>query len=211
MNLRSDSAATRRQRPQGSLASPQRNHHRRDQTEVANDLERLIIGRRGRQQLLGELRMELRHARSNHGRGADRRIGVGRVTPLKLAGQLDLRRVCVRHRDRLDLSVGEQVDGAPVGQARDGEGSQPLERRLDVQGLGQQLAGSGEEVQVLAGPLLGGMKPGPIERVRGLLNDRLQEGALVRLEPAGFAKAQRDGAEDPARAPRAGQSPGRRT
>ena len=185
------------ERPEGSLASPERNHHRRDQTEVADDLERLIVGRRRGQQLLGDLRMELRHARSNHGGGSNRRIGVGRMTPLKLAGQLDLRRVCVRHRDRPDLSVGQQVDGAPVGQSRDGEGGQPLERRLDVQGLGQQLAGPGEEVQVLAGPLLGGVKPGPIERVRSLLNDRLQEGALVRRESAGVVKAQRYGPEDP--------------
>ena len=142
--------------------------------------------------------MELRPARSNHGRGRNRRIGVGRVTPLKLAGQLDLCRICVRYRDRLDLSVGEQVHGAPVGQTRDGEGGQLLERRLDIQGLSEQLAGLGEEVQLLAGPLLGGVKPGPIERVGSLLNDGLQELALGRLEAAGFAKAQRDGAEDPA-------------
>ena len=118
-------------------------------------------------------------ARSNHGRSPNRRIGVGRVTPLKLAGQLDLRRVCVRHRDRLDLSVGEQVHGAPVGQARNGEGGQPIERRLDVQGLGQQLAGLGRGSPGSGGPVARRREAGP-DRARTRPAERWPPGRPAR-------------------------------
>ncbi len=73
-----------------------------------------------------------------------------RPDPLRRVG------VDVGDADVADAAVLEQIDAAPVGEPRNREPDEILERRREVERLGQHLAGLGEERErLLASPVLG--------------------------------------------------------
>ena len=89
-------------------------------------------------------------------RGAGRGLRVARPVAQRSAHALGGRAVDVRDADVVHLPVLEQVDAAPVGEARNREADEIGERLREVERLRQHLARLGEERQrLLAATLLG--------------------------------------------------------
>ncbi len=106
-----------------------------------------------------------------------------RRPPLEhLHGEPDLRRVDVRHRQALDLPAFDDVDGAPVGEARDREPRNRGERLLVVERRREQRAGLGEERDPLLRLPLGLVERRLVHRERDPVGDQLEEARVLRRE-----------------------------
>ena len=127
---------------------------------------------------------------------AGRRIGVGRVALLQLVGPADLVGVLVRDREPLDLPVGaDDVDRAPVGEARDAELRDLAERVVVVERRREQLARLREEGHPLAQRLLGRVQARAGERLRRLPCERQLHLAALGLEEDVAVERERHRAE----------------
>ena len=94
---------------------------------------------------VGELH-QVRLAGADH--LGDRRVGIGahRKALAHLGGALTEHRVAVRDRDPLDqAAAGRDLDRAPVGELRDQQLRDPLERRVVVGRVRDQLAGARQQ------------------------------------------------------------------
>ena len=109
-------------------------------------------------------------ARARHLRRPDRRVGRQRQARAQLARERDAVGIGVRRGGGDEGAVlVEQVDHAPVAEPRHAEVGEPLERRLQVERLGQQLPGRDQEAQALvfprrvapAGPIVSSCGPMP--------------------------------------------------
>ena len=106
----------------------------------------LVLGRLD-DQLVGDVRPQLRLAGGEHLVQPAVGARLGGVAIGELLRQRDLRRVDVldRHALRLERAVAGEVDAAPVGHAGDGQLGDRGQRRLVVERAGEQAARLGEE------------------------------------------------------------------
>ena len=146
-----------------------RHNHRRGQANLAQDRQVLLIAGHRDEHLVGDLRIKLRSPGPQDAGDALRRLGIVGVAILELSRPGDLGGVGVGDGDPGDrTSFADQVDGAPVGQARDDQAGDGGQGRLDLQRRGQHRAGLGQEA-------LPGLRPsllGNVEDQRDEAPDR---------------------------------------
>ena len=110
-------------------------------------------------------------------------VGIDRIPIAELAGELDPVGVDVGDRDVAQLAVlADELDAAPVGEARDREVGELAQGVVRVEGGGEQRARVGEKRQPLGGLALRLVQARPLERVRGLLRGGREEGPLLDVE-----------------------------
>ena len=132
----------------------ERHDQGRGEAEAAQQLEVLRVARGRLEHRVADLLVQLRLARADHVRHAGDGVGVGRVARLELAGGAHTLGVGVGHGDALEAAVGRpDVDGAPVGQARDDQARELAEGLAVVERAREDRAGLGEEAQGLLGGL----------------------------------------------------------
>ena len=141
---------------------------------------------------VGDHRVELGATGPQHLGDADRRRRIGRVAA-DFAGQGLLGGVGVFGLDPPDRAVRRgQEDGAPVGEARHGEGGQAVEGGLVVERGGQDLASLGQEPDGRLGPfLLGHVREQPerADDFSGGVAHRAGAGQHQQLAAAGAPEA----------------------
>lgn len=143
-------------RSENSVASDERNAHRRLQPELFENLRKFgHLGRRRLEQLVGNLGEELRPARADDVGDAVRSIRIGRIPLPQLVRPAHLLGVHVRHGQPAERTVLlDHVDRAPVGEAGDRERRDVGQRRLVVQRRAEQFARLRDEPLILREPLL---------------------------------------------------------
>ena len=153
----------------------------------------LVLGRLD-DQLVGDVRPQLRLAGGEHLVQPAVGARLGRVAIGELLRQRDLRRVDVldRHALRLERAVAGEVDAAPVGHAGDGQLGDRGQRRLVVERAGEQAARLGEEALRLLDLLelrdvLDHVDREP-HRAVGLAHGLGLDARPARLVPAGLAE-----------------------
>ena len=177
-----------RHRAERAVAGDQRDHHRRVHLEFADEPALLVVQRRGLHQRRVDDRVQLRAAGADHVRRAGWGVRIRRVALLELARPADLVRVDVRHGG---LLAGRELHRAPVGQPRDGELGDLLERVDRIHRRDQHLArGVQERVCLLAPAALGDVTEQPGDALG--LPVRPADGPRACVQPALAAVGQRD-------------------
>ena len=141
---------------------------------VADDLQHLrLCGReRPRQRVIGA---RVERLRGEHGR--------------RVRDPVD------PHRDPVQQAVALDVDGARVGQARDGRIDEPFENLARIEDARHEPRGAGQELECLAGAALRVEEERPVERERTLLADRDQEREVRIVHVGRVDEAEPDHAE----------------
>ncbi len=157
-NRRPDSAATRVRAPSVrpcALSGAVMDEHGCD-SEVVQRPEQVGVGGAVLEERRGDLRHQLGLPRADRPRRAGRSLRVARTISQGSPHEVGGRAVDVRDADVVHLPVLEQVDAAPVREARNRQADEIVERLREVERLRQHRARLGEERQrLLAATLLG--------------------------------------------------------
>ncbi len=138
-----------------ALAAVQRHDDRAAQPERAQDSKQLRLIEDRAEQGVGNVWPPVRLTRADDPGKAMGPAQIGRVAPVKLMRERDLLGVGVRDRDPLQGAVVvEQIDGAPVGEARHDELGDASEGQLAVERAGEDLARFAQEGDGVGGAFL---------------------------------------------------------
>src|SRR5579862_1042762 len=128
----------------------ERHRDRGVRIELRHELEVVLVDRRRPQRLGREVREADGSAECKRLRGRLTRAADRRVIAIQHVEELLLARIGGAHGDATQRPVLlDEVDDAPVREARDDEVGERRERRVVVEALGQQRAGLGEEAEGL--------------------------------------------------------------
>src|SRR5688500_12004709 len=94
----------------------------------------LFVDRPGDEKLIGYLRIDLGLSRPYYVGNSCGGRGIGRIAPVELACELQLGGVNMGHGELSGITVAiDDADGAPVGEMRDNESGQILQRPFIVE------------------------------------------------------------------------------
>ena len=143
-----------RQRAEGAAVRDQRHHDHRPDRQRAHRAQVLGVAGAGHQHRVGDHRVQHRRGGADHVLDAAARVRIVGIAILQRARHLDAGRVDVRDRQPLDAPLlVDDVDGAPVGDVRNGELGHGPQRRLVVERAAEGAAGLGQERGLPVRPL----------------------------------------------------------
>ena len=172
------------ERAEHTTSGGERHDHRGAQPELAEHLEQLrrVAGRLD-EELVRNVRGQLRLASSDHVRDAHRCVGIDGILLGQLVRPLDLLRVGVGDREPFDRAPGaDEVDRAPVRELRHRERRDVRQCLFVVERGGQRLGRLGEEAPVLGGACLRLVELSGADRGPGESRQRHGDLDLVVLE-----------------------------
>ncbi len=179
-----------RNRAEGPPADGERGDDRRLQSKFTHQLQVPVVSCRGFEQLVGDVRVDLRLAGPQDARQPLVARGRGRVHLAKTKRSLPLRRVLVRHGrspERPSLSSSSMLHQSAMRSTT--RSANRASVTVQLQGLTQQFACLRQQLELPGRPLFRLAQPGALERVRRPLGNGGHERLHLGIEGPGAPRS----------------------